>query len=378
MGRNNNAKALRMRNPSLYLDWYNHIPKVKYDLRSSGISGFKFDLSLGKVDLSESFAHGNPKAVELLAKRYRVQSENVFFLSEGTSGQNARVIRYLSEKEKNRNEAIVEYPTYEPLLRQVQEHFPVVKRLEREENDGYRLDPDQLREVVSEKTRLLVLTNPHLPTGALSDTDDLKEIMTVAKEYSFLVLVDEVYAEFKRDAVPTAFSVDPDFGIVTTSFTKGYGLGGLRAGITLATRELVDDLYFDALNTVGSSSNLVEMATLKLLAEGAEALEEHKQKWFELKSETERLLNENELQYSPNNISVTYWVKLPIKDTYKWVNEHAMPKFNLATVPGSFFLFKNGQKLETSNMIRLGLGSLEPKKSSVQETFQVFLKALNV
>lgn len=366
-----------MRHPSLYLDWYIHVPKVKYDLRSSGLSGFRFDVSLSRVNLSENFAHGNPEATRLLAKRYSVKAENVFFSSEGASGQNARVIRYLVENGKMKNEAVVEYPTYEPLLRQVQEHFQIVNRLERKENEGYRLDSDQLRKVVSEKTCLLVLTNPHLPSGALSDVNELKEIMTVAREYGFFVLVDEIYAEFKREAVPTAFSVDPEFGIVTTSFTKGYGLGGLRAGITLAKRELVDELYIDALNTIGTSSNLVEMATLKLLADGAEALEKHKQKWFKLKSETERLLNENGLEYSPNGVSITYWTKLPMKDTYRWVNEHAIPKYSLATVPGSFFLFKNNQKLEQSSMIRLGLGALEPKKSSLHDAFQAFAMALN-
>ncbi len=366
-----------MRHPSLYLDWYIRVPKVKYDFRSSGLSGFKYNLMLGEVDLSLNYLHGNPEAAKLLAQRYHVRPKNVFISSEGASGQNARIIRYLAERNPKKNEAVVEYPTYEPLLRQVQEHFPTVKRLERKEKDAYRLDADELRKLVSEKTGLLVLTNSHAPSGAISDVNELKEIMAVAGEYGFYVLCDEIYAEFNRDAIPTVFSVDQELGIVTTSFTKAYGLGGLRAGIAIAEKELVDELYLDTLNTVGTSSNLVEAITVKLLTEDREALEKHKQKWIRLKKETEKWLNEKGFEYFPNNAGITYWVKLPVKDTYRWINEHAIAHYSVAPVPGTFFLFKNDTKLTKTNMIRLGLGNINPNKPNLSNAFEVLEKAIN-
>ena len=365
-----------MKHPSFYLSWYVNVPQLKYDLRSSGVSNFKHNLMLGEVNLSLNFEHGNPDSAKLLAQRYHVQPENVFVSGEGTSGQNTRIIRYMAERNTKKNEAIVEYPTYEPLLRLAQEYFPHVKRLGRKEKDAYRLDADELRKIVSEKTGLLVLTNPHLPSGAVSEADEVKEIMTVAGEYSFFVLCDELYAEFSRDAIPTVFSVDPKLGLVTTSFTKAYGLGGLRTGISIADKELVDELYLDAMNTIGTGANIVEIVTVKLLKEGRAALERHKQKWMRLKKETEIWLNQKGLEYSPSNVGVTYWVKLTIKDTYKWTNEHAIPQYSLATVPGTFFLFKSGYKLAKSNMIRLGLGYINPDKSNLAEAFEVLEKAM--
>lgn len=209
-----------MKHRSLYLDWYIRVPKVKYDFRSSGVSFFKYDLTLEEIDLSINYPHGNPEAVKLLAQRYNTQPENVFVSSEGASGQNARIIRCLRERNKKKSEAIVEYPTYEPLLRQVREHFSHVKRLKRQRNKAYRIDADELQKIVSERTGLFVLTNPHAPTGAISQASELKEIMNIARTHGFHVLCDEIYAEFDRDLVPTLFSVDPKLGIVTTSFTK--------------------------------------------------------------------------------------------------------------------------------------------------------------
>ena len=365
-----------MKNPSLYLDWYIHVPNVKYDFCSSGLGYFKYNLTLGYVDLSINYAYGNPEAAKQLAQRYNVQPENIFISSEGTSGQNNRIIRCLAERNKRRNEAIVEYPTYEPLLWQVQEHFTRVKRLERKEKESYRLDANALQKIVSEKTGLLVLTNPHAPSGAISNTNELKEIMTVASENGFYVLCDEIYAEFDRNVIPTVFSVNTDFGIATTSFTKAYGLGGLKLGVAIAKKNFVNELYTDVLNTVGNSPNIVQLIAAELLTKGREDLEKHKQKWISLKKETEGWLNEKGFEYFPNKSGITYWVKVPIKDTYKWIDDYVIPKYSLAAVPGAFFLFKNNRKLIKSNMMRLGLGSINPDKPNLNEALGVLEKAI--
>jgi aspartate/methionine/tyrosine aminotransferase len=365
-----------MKHLSLYLDWYIHVPNVKYDFRSSGLSYFRYSITLGEVDLSINYAYGNPEAARQLAKRYAVKQENVFISSEGASGQNARIIRFLAEKNEKKNEAIVEYPTYEPLLRQTQEYFPLVKRLERKEEESYSFDADALRKVVSEKTGLLVLTNPHAPSGAIANSKELREIMDIAEEYGFHVLCDEIYAEFERSSIPTIFSINQELGIVTTSFTKAYGLGGLKLGVALASKELVTELYEDVLNTVGNSSNIVQIIAAELLARGREKLEKHKQKWTKLKKETQEWLDKKGFEYSPNEAGITYWVKMPVQDTHKWINRQAIPHYSLAPVPGAFFLFKNDYNLVKSDMIRLGLGSINPDKSCLIEALETLEKAL--
>lgn len=364
-----------MKHPSLYLDWYVRMPHVKYDLRSSGIAYFKFDLNLGEIDLSANYEHGNPETAKALAQMYHVKSESVFISSEGASGQNARIIRCLAERNKRKTEAIVEYPTYEPLLRQVEEHFDRVKRLERREKEAFRLDADELRKIASKRTGLLVITNPHAPSGAIADKSGLKEILTVADEYGFCVLCDEIYAEFDRSLVPSIFSVDSEHGIVTTSFTKAYGLGGLKLGIALANEELVDELYTDVLNTVGNSPNIVQAVAVELLTRGREKLERHRRKWELLKKETERWLDKKGLEYFPSRAGVTYWTKLPVKDTCRWMNEHAIPRYSLAAVPGTFFLFGDGNRLTESNMIRLGLGNIDPDTSDLADGLEMLEKA---
>ena len=350
-----------MRHPSAYLDWYIHVPRLEHDFRSSGTAFFTHDVRLDNFDLSVNYDHGNPVTTKLVAKRYGVNVENVFISSEGASGQNARIIRYLAENKGRKNEAVVEYPTYEPLLRQVQEHFQHVKRLERKESEGYRLDSDALKSIISERTRMLVLTNPHAPSGAVSDAKALLEIMHLAREHGFYVVCDEIYAEFDRKKVPTLFSIDPEWGIVTTSFTKAYGLGGLKFGVALANRKLVEKLYTDVLNTVGNSPNIVQALAAELLSTRQRKLEKHKQKWTGLRKEAECWLKEKGLEYFPSDLGVTLWVKTPVKDTYKWTRDCTIPRFNLAAVPGTFFLYEDDYELKRTNMLRLSLGNISPK-----------------
>lgn len=365
-----------MKHPSAYLDWYIHTPELRYDLRSSGLTSLKYSVNLGEVDLSMNYVHGNPETAALLARRYNTQPENVFISSEGASGQNARIIRYLAERNPKKNEAIVEYPTYEPLLRTTQDHFQRLKRLERKEKDGYRLDAEALRKLASEKTGVLVLTNPHAPSGAVTHKNEIEEVMEVAREYGFFVFCDEIYAEFDRDAIPTIFSVDPEYSIVTTSFTKAFGLGGLKLGIGLARKALVDELYTDVLNTVGNSPNIVQLLASEILSKGMGKIGEHKRKWIRFKDETEKWLNDKDIEYFPNKTSVTYWAKLPIRDTHRWTTEHAIPHYGVAPVPGTFFLFGNSYELTRSNMARIGIGNLNPDKPNLSEALEILGKAL--
>ncbi len=374
--RSRQIQALGMKHPSLYLEWYVNVPKVDYDFRSSGTAYFNYSPDLDEVDLSINYARGNPVLTELLAKRYEVKTENVFVSSEGASGQNARIVKLLAERNRRKNEAIVEYPTYEPLLRQVQEYFPCVHRLERNEKENYRLGVETLQKIATSKTGLLVLSNPHAPSGYISSKLELQEIITLARKQGFYVLCDEIYAEFDRKKVPTLFSIDNDLGIVTSSLTKAYGLGGLKLGFALANKRLVDELYIDVLNTVGNSSNITQIVAADVLSRGKEQMEMHKQKWTLLRRETEEWLNEKDIEFFPNQVGITYWVKLPVADTYKWVNQETIPHHSLALVPGAFFLFDSDYKIAKTSRARLGLGNMNPNRLNLEEGLKATERAI--
>jgi len=96
---------------------------------------------------------------------------------------------------------------------------------------------------VSPATRLVVLSNLHNPSGALTDEPTLQRLGEIARAAGARVLVDEVYLECVLDRPwRSSAQLGPQF-VVTSSLTKAYGLSGLRCGWILAEAELAQRIW---------------------------------------------------------------------------------------------------------------------------------------
>ena len=106
-----------------------------------------------------------------------------------------------------------------------------IKEWPRCEQQGWSLDPDQLAGLITDKTRLVFLSNPNNPTGHLLDEARLRKICEIAERAGAYVLVDEVYAGLEWDGVRTPSVAGlSSCGITTGSVSKALGLQGLRTG----------------------------------------------------------------------------------------------------------------------------------------------------
>jgi hypothetical protein len=152
------------------------------------------------------------------------------------------------------DEVLVEQPTYDPLLSALKYLGAEIKRFSRRFEDGFRIDVDELKRSVTPRTRLIVLTSPHNPSGVTVDQATLKRIGGLAAEAGARVLVDEVYRDILfEDAPPVAARLGSQF-ITTSSLTKSYGLNGLRCGWILCAPELAERMrrLNDLFGAVGS------------------------------------------------------------------------------------------------------------------------------
>src|SRR2546425_75451 len=141
------------------------------------------------------------------------------------------------------DQVVMEHPVYEPLLSLARYLGAEVTRFERRPEAEFRIEPREVARVVSSRTRLIVISNLHNPSGALTDEPTLKALRDIARDARARVLVDEVYLETLW-AYPTrsAFHLGGEF-IVTGSLTKAYGLSGLRCGWILAEPELARKIW---------------------------------------------------------------------------------------------------------------------------------------
>ncbi len=106
-------------------------------------------------------------------------------------------------------------------------------------------DPDALDEAVSEKTRLIIVTNPNNPTGRILQKPILDRLVAAADRVGAWILSDEIYrgAELSGEEAPTLWG-SYDKLLITSGLSKAYGLPGLRMGWVVCPDEsLIYDLW---------------------------------------------------------------------------------------------------------------------------------------
>lgn len=224
----------RARSP--YMEWAKQRPRPRIDLAGSNLLAASLDDLPGAreaVDLAGESPNGYLPLVEAIAARYGVGSESVA-TAVGCSGANFLALAALVD---TGDDVVFEQPGYDPLAAAAEMLGARVVRFERRFGDGWRLDPERIERALTPRTRVLVISSPHNPSGVVASARELSEIGRLAERRGFAVVVDEVYRDLAAAAHPPSATLSPAF-VSTSSLTKAYGLASLRCGWALASPEV--------------------------------------------------------------------------------------------------------------------------------------------
>ncbi len=226
---------------SSYMYWAKTNSSAKFNLATSGVSNLKLRelrVSLDDLEITDG-GYGYEPLIQAIANRYRVNSDSVV-TAAGTTFANHLAIAALI---KPGDEVLVEQPTYEPLLAVIRYLGAQVKRFSRGFEDGFQISLKELESAVTRNTRLIVIADPHNPSGVLIEPSTMKQIGEMSRRVGARVLVDEVYMETLFEEPPrTVFHLGNEF-VVTSSLTKAFGLSGLRCGWIFAQPELARRMW---------------------------------------------------------------------------------------------------------------------------------------
>ncbi|MBZ5648581.1 MAG: pyridoxal phosphate-dependent aminotransferase [Acidobacteriia bacterium] len=227
---------------SAYMEWAKLHSAAPYNLATSGVMSYplaELPVKLEQLEINGPTVYGYLPLQERLARKAGVPPECVV-AATGTSMANHLAMAATVEAG---DEVLIERPTYGLLVEAAEYLGAEVRRFERRFEHGYRIDPAEVKKQITPRTRLIVITNLHNPTGAFTDEATLREIGEMAAQVGARVLVDEVYLEAVFEQTPrSAFHLGPRF-VVTSSLTKAYGLSGLRCGWILAEPALAEKIW---------------------------------------------------------------------------------------------------------------------------------------
>ena len=132
------------------------------------------------------------------------------------------------------------YVSYNPIIR-LAHAVPVVAQTTAA--DGFRVTADQLRPLITERTKILMLNFPNNPTGGALHAEDVREIAELAVAHDLLVITDEIYAELTYDRPHVSIAAMPgmrDRTIFLHGFSKALAMTGWRIGYACAPPELTE------------------------------------------------------------------------------------------------------------------------------------------
>ena len=217
-----------------YMEWARHRPHPDVDLAGSNLLPCALDDLPGAreaLEIAGESPDGYAPLVEAISARYGVPADHVA-TAGGCSGANFLACAALLEAG---DEVLIEHPAYDPLIAAARMLGASVRSFERRFEEGYALIPERIEAALGARTRLVILSSPHNPSGVLAPEGSLRALGHVAQRAGIHVLVDEVYLDAALgEKHPPAAKLSPAF-ISTNSLTKSWGLASLRCGWTLAS-----------------------------------------------------------------------------------------------------------------------------------------------
>ena len=165
------------------------------------------------------------------------------------------------------------YVSYEPCIT-LADGVPVIVNLKEENN--FKLTRAQLEELVTDKTKILIMPYPNNPTGAVMEYDDLKEIVDFVIEHDLYVISDEIYSELTYTDNHVSIASFPGMKertIVINGFSKSYAMTGWRLGYACGPKIIIEQILKIHQFVIMCAPTTSQYAAVEALRHGDEDVE---------------------------------------------------------------------------------------------------------
>jgi len=180
------------------------------------------------------------KLKEKLCSIYNLKQENII-LGNGSEGIMAYIVRAFLQPGQEVLTSEHTFIGFYILARSVGANLVTLPL----QPDTYKYDVMTLARNITEKTKIIYIANPNNPTGTYITKEEFDQFMTYVPDH-VLVILDEAYFEYashKYDQYPDSMDYRYDNVITLRTFSKAYGLSGVRCGYGFAHEDLISNLH---------------------------------------------------------------------------------------------------------------------------------------
>lgn len=225
---------------------------VRYNLSESGVLPLRVqDLigdkagrdSLMKAKLGYPWGNGSPKLRARIARFYPgATAENITVMNGGSEANYTTFTALLDKGDR----AAIQLPNYMQAWG-LGRFFGTGSDAFWLRHDGQRwaLDVGSLKKVVTKKTKLILVTNPNNPTGAVLTEAEITELIRAARRANAWLVVDEIYRGAELTAKKTTKTIWGRYDklLITSGLSKAFGLPGARIGWVVGPPKIVNELW---------------------------------------------------------------------------------------------------------------------------------------
>ncbi len=205
----------------------------------------------------------------------------------------------------------------------------------------FKVLPEQLEEVITDKTKAIMICSPSNPTGSLLSAAELAAIADVAKKHDLLIISDEIYAELCYDEEYTSMSALNGMWertLLISGFSKGFAMTGWRLGFVCAPEELTQAMLKIHQYSLMCAPTMAQFAGLEALRSGSNDVEEMKKSYRRRRNFVVQSLNEMGLNcHIPGGAFYAFPDITSTGLTSEQFAEKLLMEEKVAVVPGNVF-----------------------------------------
>jgi aminotransferase len=205
----------------------------------------------------------------------------------------------------------------------------------------FKLQPEQIEQVVTPKTKALIICSPNNPTGTVLNAEELAQIAHIVAKHDLLVISDEIYAELCYDEQYTSFPAIAHMRertILINGFSKGFAMTGWRLGFIAAPKDLATAMLKIHQYTMMCAPTMAQYAAIEALRNGADDVERMKKSYRQRRNFFVQSLNELGLScHMPGGAFYAFPSIQSTAMTSEQFAERLLLEEKVAVVPGNVF-----------------------------------------